>query len=80
MGWFFSSDDSAEQTQEEYVEEQGSGEVGSGETTQEDAGGGEGSDDSARNATIVRWADRLMITKGYGWSKAMDAARDLYGE
>ena len=34
----------------------------------------------SREATIVQWAARLMITKGYGWSKAMDTARSLYGE
>jgi len=33
-----------------------------------------------RAATIVAWAQRLMITRGYGWSKAISAARDLYGE
>lgn len=36
--------------------------------------------DDKRRATIVNWARRLMYTKGYGWSKAMDTARNLYGE
>lgn len=34
----------------------------------------------SREATIVRWAQRLMITKKIGWSRAMSEARDLYGE
>lgn len=34
----------------------------------------------SREATIVRWAQWLMKTKRYGWSKAISEARDLYGE
>lgn len=38
------------------------------------------SGNKSREATIVRWAQRLMITKKIGWSRAMSEARDLYGE
>ena len=34
----------------------------------------------SREAQILTWAQRLMKTKGYGWSKAISEARDLYGE
>lgn len=33
--------------------------------------------DAEYRARVLDWAQRLMITKGYGWSKAMDTARDL---
>lgn len=33
--------------------------------------------DSEYGAQVLAWAQRLMITKGYGWSKAVDKARDL---
>ena len=47
-----------------------------------DAEGAEGGADSGdeRGTTILNWAQRLMQTKGYGWSKAVSVARDLYGE
>mgnify|MGYP005607242625 FL=1 len=35
--------------------------------------------DDEYNQLIVDWTQRLMDTKGYGWSKAMDIARTLYG-
>lgn len=33
--------------------------------------------DPEYGAQVLDWAQRLMITKGYGWSKAVDKARDL---
>lgn len=33
--------------------------------------------DPEYGAQVLDWAQRLIITKGYGWSKAVDTARDL---
>ena len=37
-------------------------------------------DERAHGQTVIKWAHRLMITKGYGWSKAMDKAATYAGE
>lgn len=36
--------------------------------------------DTEHGAQVIKWAQRLMQTKGYGWSKAMDKAAEYAGE
>ena len=39
------------------------------------------SDERTRHgAQVLSWAQRLMQTKGYGWSKAIDVAAQYAGE
>lgn len=35
---------------------------------------------SEHGAQVLKWAQRLMQTKGYGWSKAIDTAAQYAGE
>lgn len=35
---------------------------------------------SEHGAQVLTWAQRLMKTKGYGWSKAIDVAAQYAGE